>query len=126
MGTFNVTVEVAAGPDGPFEAMEALVDTGATFSLVPASILRRLGIEPTHRRRFMIADGSSVERDAGWGLFRIDGLESPSLVIFGDEGAWPLLGAFTLEAFGLGVDPVQQELIPVDGYLVSIRTDNGS
>ena len=66
MGTFNVTIEVAAGADGPFESMEAMVDTGATFTVAPASILHRLGVEPTRRIRFALADGSRMERDAGW------------------------------------------------------------
>ena len=80
MGTFNVTIEVAAGADGPFESMEAMVDTGATFTVAPASILHRLGVEPTRRIRFALADGNRVERDAGWMVIRVDGIESPSPV----------------------------------------------
>ena len=126
MGTFNVTVEVAAGPDGPFESMEAMVDTGATFTVAPASILHRLGVEPTRRIRFTLADGSRMERDAGWVVIRVDGLESPSPVVFGDEGVLPLLDAVTLEVLLLGVDPVIQLLVPVVASLVGIRTDSGA
>ena len=43
------------------------------------------------------------------------------MVVFGDEDAEPLLGAVTLEEFGLGVDPVRRRLVPVDGYLVGLR-----
>jgi hypothetical protein len=43
-----------------------------------------------------------------------------TIVVFGDEGALPLLGAFTLEEFGLSVDPVGRKLIPVPGLLVRI------
>ena len=126
MGTFNVTIEVAAGADGPFESMEAMVDTGATFTVAPASILHRLGVEPTRRIRFALADGSRVERDAGWVVIRVDGIESPSPVVFGDEEVLPLLGAVTLEVLLLGVDPVNQQLVPVDAFLVGIRTDSGA
>jgi hypothetical protein len=43
------------------------------------------------------------------------------IVVFGDEGALPLLGAVTLEEFGLGVDPIARKLIPVPGLLVRIE-----
>ncbi len=38
------------------------------------------------------------------------------MVLFGDEGSLPLLGAYTLEGFGLAADPVGKRLIPVPGY----------
>ena len=51
----------AAGPDGASVTLDALVDTGATYTLAPASVLRRLGVEPIGRQTFLIADGSRVE-----------------------------------------------------------------
>ena len=121
MGTFHQTIGLAARPGGPPEEIAALVDTGATYTLVPAPTLRRLGVEPIGRQTFLIADGSRVEREVGWLLVRIGGEESPTVVVFGDEDAEPLLGAVTLEEFGLGVDPVRRRLVPVDGYLVGLR-----
>ena len=121
MGAFHETIGLAARPGGPPEEIAALVDTGATYTLVPAPILRRLGVEPIGRQTFLIADGSRVEREVGWLLVRIGGGERPTVVVFGDEDAEPLLGAVTLEEFGLGVDPVGRRLVPVDGYLVGLR-----
>ena len=121
MGAFHETIGLAARPDGPPEEIAALADTGATHTLVPAPTLRRLGVEPIGRQTFLIADGSRVEREVGWLLVRIGGEESPTVVVFGDEDAEPLLGAVTLEEFGLGVDPVGRRLVPVDGYLVGLR-----
>ena len=125
MGTFYQPIRLVAGPDGPSEDLDALVDTGATYTLVPAPILRRLGVEPIGRQTFVIADGSRVEREIGWLLIRIDGAERPSVVVFGDDNAEALLGAVTLEEFGLGVDPVAQRLVPVHGYLVGLRPGGG-
>ena len=126
MGTFNVTVEVAAGPDGPFERLEALVDTGATYTLAPAPLLRQLGVEPIDRITFIIADGSRMQQEIGEAVIRLDGRQRTTLVVFGDEGANTLLGAYTLEAFSLGVDPRNRRLVPVDGYLVGLRPGNGA
>ena len=125
MGTFHQAIGLATEPGGPSEALTALVDTGATYTLVPAPILRRLGVEPIGRQTFLIADGSRVEREIGWLLVRIDGEERPTVVVFGDDGAEPLLGAVTMEEFGLGVDPVRRRLVPVDGYLVGLRPGSG-
>lgn len=126
MGTFNVTIEVAAGPDGPFEPIDAMVDTGATFTVAPASILQRLGVEVTRRVGFVLADGTRIERDAGWMVVRVDGQEEPSPVVFGEEGAPALLGAVTLEVLLLGVDPVSKRLIPVDGLMLGLQPGDGS
>ncbi len=46
-----------------FERIEALVDTGATYTVVPCNVLERLGIVPQFRRRFRVADGRVVEMD---------------------------------------------------------------
>ncbi len=126
MGTFNVTIEVAAGTDGPFEPVEAMVDTGATFTVAPASILHRLGVEVTRHVGFVLADGTRIERDAGWMVVRVDGQESPSPVVFGEEGAPALLGAVTLEVLLLGVDPVNQRLVPVDALMLGLQPGSRS
>lgn len=118
MGTFFQTIEIAASPGGPFEAVEALVDTGASYTLVPIPILEGLGISPLERQPFVLADGRRVEYDIAQVRVRIDGRERFTVCIFGDEGSVPLLGAVTLEEFGLGVDPINKRLIPVPGYLV--------
>ena len=126
MGTFHARIELAAGPDGPFEALEALVDSGATYTLVPRTVLTRLGVAPTERRTFVIADGSRIEREIADAAIRIDGRTRPSVVVFGDDAAEPLLGAVTLEEFGLGIDPVRRQLVPMPGYLVGLGPERSN
>lgn len=125
MGTFNLTIEVAAGPDSPGERIDALAGTGQMYSFVPAAILRRLGVEPTDRRTFIYPDGVRVERDIGWPVVRIEGCARahPSLVVFGDDDSEPLLGTLTLTMCGLEVDPEGDELVPLTAYLPGIRVE---
>lgn len=52
-----------------------------------------------------------------WLLAKIDGEPQPTIVVFGEPGCDALLGAVTLEEFGLGVDPIRRQLIPVPGLL---------
>ena len=121
MGTFHYPLELSASVDGPFERVEALVDTGATYTLVPAPLLTRLGVVPIDMQTFVIADGSHVERPLGEVVIRIGDRTRTSVVVFGDDTAPALLGMVTLEAFGLGIDTVREELIRVPGYLVGPR-----
>ena len=117
MGTFSVTIEVGDLHGQRFEEMEALVDTGATATMVAASVLEELGITPTKRQIFEYANGVQTELDMAPVMVRIDGEETPTWVIFGEEGTSPILGAHALEGLLLGVDPYGQRLIPVLGLL---------
>ena len=118
MGTFQVEMEIGDPQGRRYERVDALVDSGATYSTLPASMLRSLGVVPHSTRRFVMADGTRIERDFGQTWARLNGQEGIVPVIFGDDNALPLLGAVTLEIFGLGIDPVNSRLIPVDGLLL--------
>jgi clan AA aspartic protease len=84
-----------------------LVDSGAAYSVVPASVLRRVGIKPRTTRRFILADGSTVTRRMGEALFRFDNQEGTSPVIFGQKDDSVLLGSVSLEVLGFILDPLK-------------------
>ncbi len=117
MGTFSITVGVGDTAGRRFEDVDALVDTGSTYLYLAASLLDRLGVERRKTWRFELPDGQIVERDLGIVQVRLNGEVLPVLAVFGEEGAAPLLGAFTLEAFRLAVDPVGRRLVPVPALL---------
>lgn len=119
MGTFRVSVQLASPGGEPFESVEALVDTGASYTWIPRDLLERLGVRPDEERVFVLADGREVRYPVAWVRIRLDAGEriQPTPVVCGDLGTEALLGAFTLEGFGLGVDPVNRRLIPVPGLL---------
>jgi predicted aspartyl protease len=98
--------------------LEAIVDTGAAFTTAPASILDRLGVQSHRTARFQLANGQRVEWRLGRVTAALDGVEDIILCVFGSEGAPALIGAHTLEAFLLGVDPIEQRLVPKDGWMV--------
>lgn len=87
-----------------------LVDTGAIDSLVPRRSLEAIGLVPTSRRRYATADGREVEMDVTVGELEIMGTLSGGVLVFGDEGAEPLLGVTALESAGIEVDPQNQRL----------------
>ena len=51
-------------------------------------------------------------------MFEFEGLASPGIVIFGEEGDVEVLGVYTLEGFGLEVDPVSGQLRPMTLLMV--------
>jgi len=55
MGTFRVEIEIGDAAGERWERVEALVDTGATYTTVPAELLRRLGVTPHARDTFVLA-----------------------------------------------------------------------
>ena len=113
MGTFSIQIQAGDLAAQQFVAIEALVDTGASDTMLPRDILRRLGIIPVDRFTYSLADETLVEYDVGEARIRIEGRERTTQVVFGPEGVSPLLGATTLQLFHLGVDPMQERLVPV-------------
>lgn len=117
MGTFRVSIESGDPRGQRYETVEALVDTGATYTTISAPLLERLGVPPHARDTFLLADGRRVERDIGRTWVRVDGRVELTLVVFGDPDTPSLLGAYTLEGLRLAADPVGRRRIPGPGLL---------
>jgi len=114
VGLTFLSIEIGnpANPDAT-KSLEFLVDSGAVYSVVPRTILNELAIRPVVRQEFRLADGTRVSRDKGIALFRYGDRVGGADVIFGESGDSTLLGAMTLEALGLGLDPLRRELHPL-------------
>ena len=119
MGTFHWPLTVLSADGGREETVRALVDTGASYTSLPASMLRRLGIVPQRRLEFELADGGVIEQDIGYATVRIDGMAAPTIVVvFAEEDAPPLMGAHALESVTMVVDPVRMRLAPTRALLM--------
>ena len=112
MGTFSWPIRIASLDGLQSREMEGIVDTGAAYTTLPARLLRELGVTPKAKRRFLLADGRRVEMEYGEARVTIDDEDVITLIVFGEDEAPVLLGAYTLEGLGLAVDPVQQRLVP--------------
>ena len=125
MGTFSVMLGVADPQGHRYEDVEVMVDSGATYTVLPASLLEGLGVVPHELRTFVLADGSRVQRGFGQTWLRLDSRQHMSPVVFWDECSVPLLGAVTLEIFALGIDPVHGRLIGVDAFILAAGASTG-
>lgn len=119
MGITNleVTVTNPAKPNKKI-TVKFLIDSGAAYSVVPAKVLKRLGVTPTSKRQFILANGESVEWPIGNVLFKYQNEIGASPVIFGEKEDIYLLGVVTLESLGLILDPIRRELKPLPMLLM--------
>ena len=119
MGTFSVTAEIlTADRSARPETVQLMVDTGATYTCLSRARLEALGYRPVGRRQVVFANGTETEWDVTVISISLQGVVLPTLCFMAPDGSPGLLGAVTLEEFGLGVDPVGKRLIPVRTYLV--------
>lgn len=90
------------------------MDTGATLTAMPRSLLQSLGIEPGMARIFLVADGRRLRRETGTVLATMNGVTMAIPVMFAEEGDASVLGATALEILGFVIDPVERKLVPRD------------
>ena len=121
MGLTYIDLDIA-NPAKPKQRarVEFLIDTGAYYSVIPSSVLRKLGIRPHTKRTFTLADGSKITRRIGDVQFRHDGRQGASPEIFGQRNDSVLLGSVTLEALGHKIDPLKRELRPLPMVLAPL------
>lgn len=94
----------------------ALVDTGATFSVLPIELARELALETTDRTTVETAAGP-IEMDMAWAIIETGDRRAPSPVLIAEHTEHVLLGVVTLEILGFGVDPRKGELTEVNALL---------
>ncbi len=115
MGIIHVNVN-RSDPVDTGEEARVMVDTGATLSVFPASLLDRLGVRPTGERRFR-GFGGVVTREVGGAHMSYAGVSADVTVVFGEEGDPAIMGVTALESLGYQIDPVAGELHRVDMLL---------
>ncbi len=113
VGTFKVDFVIRNRLDtGRSETLSGVVDTGASYTVVPAPILDELGVEREQSVNFTLADGSKRDMDIGWVQMELEGRMGHVYVVFRPDNSPILLGAMALETFALAADAKNRRLIP--------------
>jgi clan AA aspartic protease len=122
MGLTRVRAEVA-NPLNPRRrtTLAFLLDSGATFSAIPASKLEKLGIRPSGERTFFLANGQLVKRRVGEARITFQKQTATCVVMFGEEGDTTLMGVTTLENLGLIFDPLRQKIVSLPMLIAEVR-----
>ncbi len=110
------------GPNGS-RTVRAIVDTGATNTVIDESLAGELGIVATRADEVVLADGSIDKVGVGSAEIQIQGIKQvvPVYLYRGN-----LIGLTTLEAAGLRVNPVMQTLEKVPGKLLHLCKKDAS
>ena len=107
------------GPAGAEASVRFLIDSGATYSLLPEPVWRVIGLVPKREMEFVLADGTSVRRSVSECHLALPQGEGHSPVVLGQPGdAEALLGVVTLEILGLVFDPFRRVLHPMRALMV--------
>ena len=104
MGVFQWPARICGMDGDDWREILATVDVGATYTVLPAGLLRDMGVAVTREDVFGLADGRRLEMDMGRVWVTIEGITEVTPVVFGPDGAMPVLGAMTLNILSLGVD----------------------
>jgi clan AA aspartic protease len=104
---------IVRGPSGRQESVKFLVDSGATYSLLPKAVWEGIRLEPKRKLSFALADGTAVERSVSEAFIILPQGEAHTPVILGEERDEALLGIVTLEILGLVFNPFDRTLHPM-------------
>lgn len=111
VGTFTYRISMRNPQTGQSVSLDALVDTGATFTTIPEPVLRQLGIQPVRTVEMELADGTVVPTPLGYAEIVVDGEAMLGTCVFGEPESPVLLGAATMESLLLAPDAVNERFI---------------
>jgi predicted aspartyl protease len=104
---------IVTGPTGRSRSVKTLVDSGATYSVLPEAVWRELTIEPKRDIDFVLADGTTLTRRVGECHFRLPEADATSPVVLGEATDVAILGVVTLVTLGLVFNPLTRALHPM-------------
>ena len=103
---------MVTGPAGK-ESLEFLVDSGATYSLLPSDVWHAIGLKTKRTASFALADGTRIDRNVSECHITLSMGEGHTPIILGEPGDEALLGVVTLEMLGLVFNPFSRTLHPM-------------
>lgn len=105
------------GANGQAAELEAVIDTGATFSKIPRSLAAKLGLEGKYETEVELGDKRIIKRKLSLAEIEIEEVRRPVLVAIGEEEERPVVGYTALELLGFKVNPLTGKLekaIPIE------------
>ena len=117
-----VSVDIAVSSEsGTRATTKFLLDSGASYSVLPRAIWKRLGLRPKRAMRFELADGTEIRRQLSECRFTFAGIDAVSPVVLGQQKDVALLGTVNLETMGLVLHPFERQLRPIRLLLAAVH-----
>jgi predicted aspartyl protease len=107
--------QIAGTVRGPSaeETLDFLVDSGATYTILPRHAWKMIGLTPQRTLTFRLADNTKIIRDISECYLETAMGKGHTPVVLGKAGDEPILGVVTLEQFGLILNPFSRTLQPM-------------
>ena len=101
------------GPSKKQKTVKFLIDSGATYSLLPKKVWKAIGLKPKRKMSFTLADGTTVDKAISETYIVLPQDQAHTPVILSEEDDQVLLGVVTLEILGLVLNPFDRTLNPM-------------
>ena len=119
-GLIHIEATVS-GPRQNSESLLFLVDSGATYTVLPEKVWKKIGLKPKRNMEFTLADGTRIKRKLSECLFRFQNHEAHTPVVLGQHNDQALLGTITLEILGLVLNPLDRTLRPLKAVMMTFN-----
>jgi len=106
------------GPTEVEKEVRLLIDSGATYSLLPQEVWQAIGLSPKREHTFTLADGSTITRKVSECHLTLPQGEGHTPVVLGEADDEAVLGVVTLGILGLVFNPFKRVLQPMRMLLV--------
>ena len=104
---------IVTGPTGRRATVRFLVDSGATYTLLPEPDWRSIEVTPRRSVTFTLADGTQISRNVSECHLALPQGEAHTPIVLGEPGDEALLGVVTLGILGLVLNPFTRTLQPM-------------
>jgi clan AA aspartic protease len=101
------------GPTGKQATVDFLVDSGATYTLVPRKVWHAIGLKPMDSVKYFLVDGTKVQRKLSECRIALPQGQRSTPVLLGEKEDEALLGTVTLEELRLVLNPFTRQLQPM-------------
>ena len=113
MSKLDIRVRVGNLAGRESAELDAVLDTSRFHTVLPASILDKVGVKRVDRRLFSASDGQQIEFDIGHAIVGIEDREAPMKVLFSEDGTEAIVGRFALSGMLLKLDPTGERLTDI-------------
>jgi predicted aspartyl protease len=109
MGHLHTDMTVK-GSKSAVKLKNVLIDTGATYTILPEEILKEIGASPLPAKVEVELGNSKKVKAKAYGVaVKIKGVEAPAITL-SFKSAQTVIGVATLESLGMKLDPARGKL----------------
>ena len=105
------------GTRGKQADVKFLVDSGATYTVLPETVWDHLGIKAHRAMSFTLPDGTTVDQFVSEIHLTLPLGQAHTPVVLGERSDTARLGTVTLEILGFVFDPVERTFQPMRAFL---------